>query len=652
MEDAAPPSRSVHEALAALRRQVADLQAAQEVAAHCTRWGHFPRDISLHLTGGHGNVAADAQRDPDQHDSGTPADPARAATGIEGLDVVLGGGLPRGRVYVIEGSAGTGKTTLALHFLLAGRAHNEPCLLVTTIETRDDLSAAAHSHGWSLAGLEVLELSLTDPLAQPAQRQTLFRPAQVELDETMQAVLAELERVHPARVVLDSVSMLRAMADEPFAYRRYMVSLKNALVARGCTALITDEVLAPQDLHLRTLAHGVVHLLREVTPFGNEQRQVEIVKMRGMPFRSGRHDMVIATGGLRVFPRFVAASLDVDAPGAWQPTSVAQLDVLLGGGLDRGTTTLLVGAAGTGKSSVAMQCVVAALQHGQAAAVYLFDERPPTWFHRAEGLGFPLRQQVAQGQLLVEQIDPSEMRPGQFAHALQDAITHRGVRLVVIDSLTGYVHAMPEERFLTLHLHEVLTWLGQHGVTTLLVLEQHGLFESTLRSALDLSYLADTVVLFRYFEYQGAMHRALSVVKRRSGPHEHTIRELTLGPHGIVVGEPLRQFRGVLTGLPLYEGDPPWSTLRRAYPPRPQTGGRSRWCSSCPPGGMRPWRSRVCTRPACGRTAATTWRRFAPPSRGPRPASWPKKRCPRRPSTCSSRRCSGNRSGPTCPCCS
>jgi circadian clock protein KaiC len=513
--------------------------------------------ISLNLNAGNGDMAADAHRHPEQNDSGTPAEPTRAATGIEGLDVVLGGGLPRGRVYLVEGQAGTGKTTLALQFLLAGCAHNAPSLLVTTTETRDDLIAAVHSHGWSLAGIEVLELSLTDPIAQPEQRQTLFRSAQVELDETMQAVLAELERVQPACVVLDSVSMLRSMADEPFAYRRHMVSLKNALVARGCTALITDESPAPQDLHLRTLVHGVVHLLREVTVFGNEQRQVEIVKMRGIPFRSGRHDMVIETGGIRVFPRFVAEPLDADALGEWQSTGVEQLDVLLGGGLDRGTTTLLVGAAGTGKSSVAMQCVVAALQHGQSAAVYLFDERPSTWFHRAEGLGLPLRQQVASGQLVVEQIDPAEMSPGQFAHALQHAVTQRGVRLVVIDSLTGYVHAMPEERFLTLHLHEVLTWLGQRGATTLLVLDQHGLFESTMRPALDLSYLTDTVVLFRYFEYQGALHRALSVVKRRSGPHEHTMRELTLGPHGIVVGEPLRQFRGVLTGLPIYEGDHP-----------------------------------------------------------------------------------------------
>jgi circadian clock protein KaiC len=277
--------------------------------------------------------------------------------------------------------------------------------------------------------------------------------------------------------------------------------------------------------------------------------------MRALQFRSGRHDMVIETGGIRVFPRLVAASRDVDYTDDLEPTGVASLDTLLGGGLDRGTATLLVGAAGTGKSSVVMQMVAAALQRGHAAAVYLFDERLPTWFHRAEQLGFPLRQQALSGHLFVQQIDPAEMSPGQFAYALQHAVTQRGVQLLVIDSLTGYVNAMPDERFLTLHLHEVLTWLAQQGVITLLVLDQHGLFEATSRSPLDLSYLTDTVVLFRYFEHQGAIHRALSVVKRRSGPHESTIRELTLGPHGISVGEPLRQFRGVLSGLPMYQGD-------------------------------------------------------------------------------------------------
>jgi circadian clock protein KaiC len=295
--------------------------------------------------------------------------------------------------------------------------------------------------------------------------------------------------------------------------------------------------------------------VQDVTTFGNQQRQVEIVKMRGMAFHGGRHDLVLATGGIQVFPRLGPAGDTRATLGAVVSTGVARLDTLLGGGLDRGTATLLVGAAGTGKSSVTMQCAVAALHRGDTVAVYLFDERPPTWFARADQLGFPLRQAVTHGTLLVEQIDPAELSPGQFAHAVQHAVIQRGVRLVIIDSLTGYAHAMPDAHFVTLHMHELLTWLGQHGATTLLVLDQHGLLEGPMLPPLDLSYLADTVLLFRYFEYRGIVRRAVSVIKRRSGPHAHTIHEITLGPHGIDVGEPLTQLRGVLTGLPTYEGD-------------------------------------------------------------------------------------------------
>ena len=408
--------------------------------------------------------------------------------------------------------------------------HHERRLWITTAETPDELLVAAHSHGWSLEGIDVLALSMAAHMARPEQQQTLFRPSHVELDETMQAVLAALARVQPGRMVFDSLSILRDMADEPFAYRRQVLALKNALVACGCTALVTDELLAMPDMHLRTVAHGVVRLLHEVTAYGHERRQVEIVKMRAMPFHGGRHDMVIETGGLRVFPRLMPASPTADARGDVHSTGVARLDALLGGGLDGGTATLLLGATGTGKSSVTMQCATAALQRGQSVAVYLFDERPPTWFQRADQLGFPLRQPVAQGTLLLEQIDPAEMSPGQFAQAVQHAVTHRAVHLVIIDSLSGYVHAMPDEHFLTLHMHELLTWLGQHGATTLLVLDQHGLVDASSVSPLDLSYLADTVLLFRYFEDHGTIRRAVSVVKRRSGPHEQTIREMTLGP--------------------------------------------------------------------------------------------------------------------------
>jgi len=500
-------------------------------------------------------VAADVPRPTETNANHPAAAPPRAATGIVGLDVVLGGGVLRRQLYVIEGTAGAGKTTLALHFLLAGRDHHERCLWITTAETPDELRAAAHAHGWSLEGIEVLALPMVDRLARPDQRQTLFRPAHVELAETMQEVLAALERVQPERVVLDSLALLRDMTDDPLAYRRQVLALKQALRAGGCTALVTDEWAAAPDLHVRTLAHGVVRLVQEVTTFGNQQRQVEIVKMRGMAFQSGRHDLVLTTGGLQVFPRLGPAGETPGALSAVASAGVACLDSLLGGGLDRGTATLLVGAAGTGKSSVTMQCAVAALHRGEAVAVYLFDERPPTWFARADQLGFPLRQAGTQGTLLVEQIDPAELSPGQFAHAVLHAVTQRAVRLVILDSLTGYVHAMPDNHFLTLHLHELLTWLGQHGATTLLVLDQHGLLEGPMLPPLDLSYLADTVVLFRYFEYRGMVRRAVSVIKRRSGGHAHTIHELTLGPEGIGVGDPLTQLRGVLTGLPTYVGD-------------------------------------------------------------------------------------------------
>ena len=501
-------------------------------------------------------MASDGPHPGEMSVHNSPDAPARVAIGIAGLDMVLGGGVLPRQMYVIEGAAGTGKTTLALHFLLAGRASRERCLWISTAETPDELRAAAHAHGWSLEGMVVLALPMVARMAQPEQRQTLFRPAHVELDETMQEILSELAQVQPERIVLDSLSLLRDMTDDALAYRRQVVALKQALHAYGCTALVTDEVAEPPDPHVRSLAHGVVRLLRDVTTFGNQQRQVEIVKMRGMAFHSGRHDLVLTTGGMHVFPRLGPAAPASEVPGEVASTGVVRLDTLLGGGLDRGTATLLVGAAGTGKSSVTMQCAATALQQGHAVAVYLFDERPPTWFARADQLGFPLRQAVTQGTLLVEQIDPAEMSPGQFASAVQYAVTQQAVRLVILDSLTGYIHAMPDAHFVTLHMHELLTWLGQYGATTLLVLNQPGVLEGRLLTALDLSYLADTVLLFRSFEYRGAIRRAVSVVKRRSGPHESMIRELIVGPHGLRVGEPLTQLRGVLSGLPTYEGEP------------------------------------------------------------------------------------------------
>jgi len=465
-------------------------------------------------------------------------------------------------MYVIEGHAGVGKTTFALQFLLAGRDRNESCLLVTTTETRDDLTEAAQSHGWSLAGVEVLELSLEDVITEPAQQQTVFRHAQVELYETTNTVLAELERVQPTRVVLDSMSTLRYMVNEPFTYRRHILALRNAMLARGCTVLITDEFLAEPELHLRTLAHGVVRLEQKITAYGNQRRSVEVVKMRAMTFQGGRNDINIERGGIRIYPRLVSALDNMNGLETRLQTGVEPLDAMLGGGLDCGAAILFIGAAGTGKSTATMQCVSTALGQGQSAAVYLFDERPRTWFQRAERLGFNLSQSAANGNLLLQQVDPAEMTPAQFAYELQQAVTRHGVQFIVIDSLTGYVHAMPDEHFLNLQLHELLIWLAQYHVTTILVLDQHGLLESSAGTPLDLSYLTDTVLLFRYYEHQGAIHRALSVVKRRSGPHENTIRRMTIGPNGIVVGEPLDRFRRMLSDIPIYEGDDPHDSLR------------------------------------------------------------------------------------------
>ncbi|MGE3538772.1 MAG: ATPase domain-containing protein [Candidatus Tectimicrobiota bacterium] len=437
-------------------------------------------------------MAADASDNAETLANWPASGQARARTGIAGLDVLLGGGVLRRHMYVVEGGAGTGKTTLALQFLLAGRDNNERCLWITTVETPEELRAAAHEHGWSIEGIELLAVPIVEHLARPEQRQTLFRPSHIALDETMQEVLTGLVRVQPVRVVLDSLSILRDMADDPLAYRRQVLALKQALSLTGCTTLVTDELAAASDAHVRTLAHGVVRLRRHVTPFGNQQRQLEIVKMRGMTFHTGRHDMLLTTGGIQVFPRLGAAVAPTGAPGELLSTGLATLDAMLGGGLDRGTATLLVGAAGTGKSSITMQCAAAALHRGQVVAAYLFDEGPLTWFARSEQLGFGLRQQARHGALLVEQIDPAEMSPGHFAYVVQQVVLQRAVRLVILDSLPGYVHAMPDTRFLTIHMHALLTWLSQHDVTTLLVLDQHGLLAGPLLMPGDLSYLADT----------------------------------------------------------------------------------------------------------------------------------------------------------------
>jgi circadian clock protein KaiC len=457
-------------------------------------------------------------------------------TGIDGLDHALGGGLTPNRVYLVEGDPGSGKTTLALRFLLEGVARGERGLYVTLSETKEELDGVARSHGWSLDGLSVCELIPSEESLLPDSQPRMFHPSEVELGETTRAVLAEVERANPTRIVFDSLSEMRLLAQNPLRYRRQILALKQFFTGRRCTVLLLDDKTSEvTDLQLQSLAHGVVTLEHLAPEYGAERRRLRVVKMRGMAFRGGYHDFVIRKGGLEVFPRLVAAEHRHDFAREAASTGVPALDALLGGGLDRGTSALLMGPAGSGKSSISAQCVVAAADRGERAAIFTFDESVGTLLARSESLGMGLTRHVDSGRVIARQVDPAEMSPGEFAHLVRLAV-EQGARMVVIDSLNGYLNAMPDERFLTIQLHELLTYLGQRGLVTLLVVAQHGLL-GAMQSPVDTSYLADSVVLLRYFEAAGRLRRAVSVVKRRGGPHEDTA-----------------EFHGILTGTPSLQG--------------------------------------------------------------------------------------------------
>lgn len=485
--------------------------------------------------------------------------PPLVATGVEGFDHVLGGGFTADRMYLIEGDPGAGKTTLALSFLLEGVRRGDPVLYVTLSETKSELLAVAHSHGWSLDGVNLLELvAPEESLASDAQL-TMFHHSEVELSETTQAVLAEVERYKPRRVVFDSLSEMRLLAQNPLRYRRQILALKQFFTGRNCTVLLLDDRTSDMtDLHLQSIAHGVVSLEQLAPEYGAERRRLRVIKLRGMRYQGGYHDFIIERGGLRVFPRLVAAQHHHEFTRTSLQSGVAELDSLLGGGLDRGTSTLLVGPAGCGKTTLATQYALAATLRGECAALFTFDETIGTLRARCNAIGLPFDEQVEAGRLLVQQIDPAELSPGEFVHVVRRAVEPdcgNPASVVVIDSLNGYLNAMPEERNLIIQLHELLTYLAQQGVVTLLLMAQHGLVGNSMTSPVDASYLADAVVLMRFFEAQGRVRKAISVMKKRTGGHEDTIRELRIDNHGIHVGEPLRRFQGVLSGVPAIGND-------------------------------------------------------------------------------------------------
>ena len=474
-----------------------------------------------------------------------------AATGIAGLDDILGGGLTLNRLYLLEGMPGSGKTTLAFQFLMEGVRRGEPVLYVTLSETNEEIRAVGASHGWSLKGITIRELVPSEQTLEASEQYTVFHPSEVELSDTTKKIVEDVENLKPTRIVFDSLSELRLLAGNPLRYRRQILALKQFFSGRRCTVILLDDLTAAEhDLQVQSIAHGAILLEHAMPSFGPPRRRLSITKYRGRDFRGGYHDYAIRRGGIEVYPRLVAAEHRGESSRERLPSGLAGLDRLIGGGLERGTSTLMQGAAGTGKSTISSLFCARAAERGEHSALFIFDESVNTLFSRLDSLGIPLRKHADAGLVSVMQIDPAELSPGEFVHAIRRAVETHRAKIVVIDSLNGYLNAMPDEKFLIIQLHELLTYLGQQGVASVLVAAQHGLMGSQMTVPVDASYLADSVILLRYFEADGEVRQAISVVKMRGGEHERTIRDFSMKGGRISIGEPLRDYRGVFTGVP------------------------------------------------------------------------------------------------------
>lgn len=469
---------------------------------------------------------------------------------MRGLDEICGGGLPRACMYLVEGAPGVGKTTAAMQFLLEGVRQGERCLYVTLSETRAELAKVARSHGWSLEGIEIVELSDVEHALGAKSKTTLFHANEFELDELMRLLMTKVDEGRPERVVIDSLSELRLLTQSALRFRRQILTLKHRLAEAGCTVLMLDDRSGQdRDSQIHSIVHGAILLSAARLGYGVFRRYLSVTKLRATKFREGNHDYLIHKGGLEVFARLVAAEHVSTHEKRTGSSGNARLDALVGGGLHYGTSNLLIGPAGSGKSTVAMMYAHAAAARGEHVRYYTFDETVATMLGRAKAMGIEFAPLLDAGRIHIEQVDPAEISPGELAHRIRRSVETENTSMVVLDSLNGYVNAMPQEEFMHLHLHELVTYLNQQGVMTLMILAQHGLL-GPMGTPVDVSYLADSVIVFRYFEALGEIRKAVLVVKKRSGPHESAVRELKMTKKGIELGEPLAQFQGVMTGVP------------------------------------------------------------------------------------------------------